>query len=339
MAVHCNRGRLHSAPLLPLLLLVLGCLTTCASAQGAPGGRGGGGGGFSGGGSRSHYSHGGRPGSLAELFGCLGIFVLIVVVVCICDKGRARQHHAPDVREFLLADALHFSDSGLPSGQWRGYYRQFGAEHHVADFALHFDGATARASGSGVDDVGGYTITGLCSESGTRVAFRKQYVLGSLAMNGRPNPSMNKGHGVEYRAERVGPNLGQGIKGNWYISDAPGGYVGSGNFHLWPAMDGWQQLDPSAPPQEVGGHADAVQAMHGAVFSVTEDNICTVCFDRPINACLLPCSHVAVCSSCASRLNPQSCPICRTPIYAVTGADGRLYGTPPDSSEAAALVV
>lgn len=243
------------------------CLAVCLEeleAQGAPG-RGGGGGFRPGGGGFRPYQPGGsgyKGGGggadgwfivLLVLGGTFGLFCVILAVMYRCQSAEARRHRAPDARAFLEAAesvdlAERSGDSGLPSGAWRGYYHQFGTRHQLMDFNFVFDGSSNTVTGSGVDSVGQYTISGYFSSFGARVAFRKQYVHGSNAANGRPNPDMNKGHAVEYRGERVGPNLGQGIRGSWYISAAPGGYSGSGEFHMWPAMDGWQQA--SAPPTE-----------------------------------------------------------------------------------------
>lgn len=41
---------------------------------------------------------------------------------------------------------------------------------------------------------------------------------------------------------------------------------------------------------------------------------CYICFDKPLNALITPCNHVATCHDCAVSLQKasQPCPICRT---------------------------
>eukprot|EP00753_Platysulcus_tardus_P017818 PLAT6555.1.p1 GENE.PLAT6555.1~~PLAT6555.1.p1 ORF type:complete len:517 (-),score=182.55 PLAT6555.1:133-1638(-) len=39
---------------------------------------------------------------------------------------------------------------------------------------------------------------------------------------------------------------------------------------------------------------------------------CVICFDEPIDTCLMDCMHVCMCSGCAEKL--RECPICRLPI-------------------------
>ena len=50
---------------------------------------------------------------------------------------------------------------------------------------------------------------------------------------------------------------------------------------------------------------------------------CKVCLDEPIAGVLVPCGHLALCISCASRMRVGSaCPFCRVPAksYALTFA-------------------
>merc|ERR1712232_983588 len=141
----------------------------------------------------------------------------------------------------------------------------------------------------------------------------------------------NMGHTVNYFGQRAGLDIGQGFRGTWCIV-APN--ADSGSFHIWPVMQGWQALrqvsipTPSAPPAATvqPGYAASAPLMEDLEggnpipirFAVTSDNICAVCFERPIDVCFLPCSHVAACSSCASQLRPASCPICRAPIASIS---------------------
>eukprot|EP00930_Biecheleria_cincta_P062149 TRINITY_DN47655_c0_g1_i1.p1 TRINITY_DN47655_c0_g1~~TRINITY_DN47655_c0_g1_i1.p1 ORF type:complete len:169 (+),score=31.16 TRINITY_DN47655_c0_g1_i1:58-564(+) len=56
------------------------------------------------------------------------------------------------------------------------------------------------------------------------------------------------------------------------------------------------------------------QATRRAVEHVDTDCECGVCLDGTADACLVPCGHQNICVSCAERLNPRTCPICRTGI-------------------------
>ena len=66
----------------------------------------------------------------------------------------------------------------IPSGAWRGVYRQDGSEHDVCDFTLTFTppppgGDVGAVLGQGTDFVGEYAISG--KYHGQRVAFQKKY--------------------------------------------------------------------------------------------------------------------------------------------------------------------
>ena len=53
--------------------------------------------------------------------------------------------------------------------------------------------------------------------------------------------------------------------------------------------------------------------------SDSEDGDCTVCFERPVNAALIPCGHLSMCYECAVKVKKRDrlCPLCRQPIKSV----------------------
>lgn len=236
----------------------------------------------------------------------------------------------PESQAFVEAGSSSLPNS-FSTGVWRGYYHQFGERHMLCDFSLHFHSARL-IEGNGADDVGSYTISGISGKG--RIAFQKKYMLHSRTASGHVNTETNKGQCVEYRGQMTGTSIAQGIRGNWYIHH--GTFFGTGTFHLWPAMTDWQQSimtqqalsepmaavehlsTPSAPPASI-------------VFRVTNDNICVVCFERAIDACLRPCCHVAVCQHCARSLLPKVCPICRESIVEITGCAGNRLDMPEGS--------
>lgn len=227
--------------------------------------------------------------------------------------GRSRGHSSSSSDD---GDLLH----GFPSGLWSGYYNQDGRNHALTQFRLEVT-ASGDLSGTGVDDVGQYTIDGKMRKRGRQMKFHKRYLVGTPASNGMLSGE-NAGHTVKYKGEMVGQGLHQGFRGTWKIRG-----VDSGAFHLWPAMPDWQRFAPpaSAPALAPLGviEAQPVPAQPvPVVFVVTDDNICTVCFDRPIDVCLLPCTHVAVCGSCAEACRHQGCPICRSRIEHIARHDG-----------------
>ena len=42
--------------------------------------------------------------------------------------------------------------------------------------------------------------------------------------------------------------------------------------------------------------------------------LCRVCWDKPVEMVVLPCSHVPVCRTCAAHPSITRCPVCRQPI-------------------------
>eukprot|EP00746_Dinoflagellata_sp_MGD_P124480 gnl/MRDRNA2_/MRDRNA2_59080_c0_seq1.p1 gnl/MRDRNA2_/MRDRNA2_59080_c0~~gnl/MRDRNA2_/MRDRNA2_59080_c0_seq1.p1 ORF type:complete len:326 (-),score=52.06 gnl/MRDRNA2_/MRDRNA2_59080_c0_seq1:52-1029(-) len=310
--------------------LLLGCLHL-ATAQG---GRGGGvRGGYRGGGGAAAVGAGIGAGAAGKGENSMIALVIIAVGMCILVgltfyiKNSERDNE--EERRPILRDgetygqgwrppppaAEYIRESSalatvpikrLPSGTWRGYYNQYGSRHAVCEFKLAFDGD--RMHGNGVDDVGSYSIDGLYGQGSGRISFRKQYVRGSPAANGRISQE-NLGHYVEYRGECAGTDLGHGVRGLWYVETAL--YRGSGRFHIWPV------LDLQSPEAAAAGAA--FKRTH-PTFKVSSDNVCAVCYDRAIDVLLDPCGHIVICADCAERLNPRKCPICRTDILQVLPA-------------------
>jgi len=216
----------------------------------------------------------------------------------------------PSAREYVSgqesAATTNVPMKVLPSGIWRGYYDQFGTTHQVCEFNLTIQ--SDMVQGSGVDDVGAYTLEGLYAQATGRLAFKKQYIRDSHAANGLSS-NENLGHCVEYRGTCAGPELGQGVRGRWTVQTSM--YSGSGVFHIWPVVD---LQGPAAA--EAG---EAFVREH-PTFEVSDDNICAVCFDRAIDVLLDPCGHIVVCAACSQRLSPRRCPICRVAVSQVLPA-------------------
>ncbi|NWZ72052.1 RFFL ligase, partial [Acrocephalus arundinaceus] len=52
-----------------------------------------------------------------------------------------------------------------------------------------------------------------------------------------------------------------------------------------------------------------LQHLGGAALPSTEDNLCRICMDAPIDCVLLECGHMVTCTKCGKRMS--ECPICR----------------------------
>ncbi|KFP72756.1 E3 ubiquitin-protein ligase rififylin [Acanthisitta chloris] len=52
-----------------------------------------------------------------------------------------------------------------------------------------------------------------------------------------------------------------------------------------------------------------LQHLGGAGLPSTEDNLCKICMDAPIDCVLLECGHMVTCTKCGKRMS--ECPICR----------------------------
>eukprot|EP00053_Salpingoeca_punica_P000010 m.26945 g.26945 ORF g.26945 m.26945 type:complete len:290 (-) comp10008_c0_seq1:316-1185(-) len=131
-----------------------------------------------------------------------------------------------------------------PSGAWRGYYNQYGSNHDLCEYYLSFYATEqydlVSVTGGGSDDVGQYTIKGLCNPCTRRISFQKTYIAGT------GNPRENLGHTVEYRGYG-GAQAEHGFQGKWYVHTHR--YRGNGMFHLWPSQAMQQYLNPQQQSQ------------------------------------------------------------------------------------------
>jgi hypothetical protein len=217
------------------------------------------------------------------------------------------------------------TDVLLPSGIWRGYSQEDGKDFEVVEFILDFtstgENQPGQVTGSGTDDTGKYSLAGVFEQR--RLAFQKKYIWGTPALDGRVNHESNSGHVVEYRAEWAGENLRKGIKGMWYIEELSGATRTNGNFHVWPAMDGWQRIGQKvlAPTSPAATGTD-ITPKKILAFKVEKDHICAKCYVNPIDVCLLPCGHTAICRQCLPRLPHRLCPICYAPVNMIVTENG-----------------
>jgi len=60
-------------------------------------------------------------------------------------------------------------------------------------------------------------------------------------------------------------------------------------------------------------HKEAQKKIEAAVFAEYQQMMCTVCMDEKKNTVILPCSHMCVCHSCATR-QLDKCPLCKAGI-------------------------
>lgn len=104
------------------------------------------------------------------------------------------------------------SENLFPTGEWKGFYNYVpGGVRHWMRLYLEFK--SGKVSGSGVDDIGQFTIQGIYSVEKCECEWIKKY-LGK--------------HDVFYKGYREG----KGIWGVWRIKTQSGG------FHIWPIESG-----------------------------------------------------------------------------------------------------
>lgn len=276
------------------------------------------------------------PAVVCLLISLLPLFTFGLLAVCTpimpssCRRS-VRKHRARvfDRQDMFAAMRLHVNPSHadrfsivsvdhshFPSCTWRGYYKQYGSDHNLCSYTLSFhqtvDGEFV-IDGGGQDDVGTYVIDGEWNPMSRRIAFVKEYDLGSATIHGRVDWRENKGHRVLYKGVAL-PTPGQGFKGTWSLEVTS--FRDQGEFRLWPeelpALSAtWFHMQaPSAPPLEQDVSIQS-RAPHIRVYDATPDGICVVCLERSIGVALAPCGHIAACAQCASRLPSGNCPICR----------------------------
>eukprot|EP00927_Polykrikos_kofoidii_P078609 TRINITY_DN75413_c0_g1_i1.p1 TRINITY_DN75413_c0_g1~~TRINITY_DN75413_c0_g1_i1.p1 ORF type:complete len:699 (+),score=81.63 TRINITY_DN75413_c0_g1_i1:110-2098(+) len=214
-----------------------------------------------------------------------------------CEARGTSQDFVQD--SFNRVD-MHEGVKWFPSCVWTGYNEE-GDRRVPYRLTLTFTESTPEntdrlsiewhISGSGVDEIGSYVVTGEWSPVNLRVGFTMTY-----------ERDQNNGCiAVEYRGEAM-RLPGQGIRGTWSLRKSK--VSRDGYFHLWP-------LTVTAVSDEpVSLSSDRSNEFTHCLRS--DPPKCVVCFVEDINAMLKPCGHVALCDLCAKAVLSQisTCPTC-----------------------------
>ncbi|CAF3595305.1 unnamed protein product [Adineta steineri] len=227
-------------------LFCLTYLTIFIHCQGGGGSGGGGGGGGSGaggfyGGSGSSCTTAAcrnRSGIIAGIIigSVVGLGFLIFGVSWCCKrcKGRPFRTNSNFIGKGTSKNPHENIYNGyqFQSGTWSGQYYQYGGWHGPYRCSLSFNSQLMNVSGSGVDDIGSFTIDGTYSNETHRIGLTKQYQLGT------GDPSQNLGHQVIIQLTWNEKN--NQFEGKWYVQTKK--YHGDGKFQL--KLDEQQQLRP-----------------------------------------------------------------------------------------------
>ncbi len=114
------------------------------------------------------------------------------------------------------------SKSIFQSGAWTSRYYQYRSWHGPHKLTLTFDIGEMKVKGSGSDDVGSFTITGIYSTKTQRLGLSKKY------RSGTGNSAQNLGHTVTIQLY-WNPDQNQ-FEGKWYVQTAK--YHGEDKFEL-----------------------------------------------------------------------------------------------------------
>merc|ERR1719218_582581 len=89
-------------------------------------------------------------------------------------------------------------------------------------------------------------------------------------------------------------------------------------------------MAPVTPAAQEGERAPGSDSQRKIMaFKVDEDQVCAKCYSNPINVCLLPCGHTAICRQCYSGLKHKLCPICYAPVNMIVTEDGAVLKSRP----------
>jgi hypothetical protein len=153
--------------------------------------------------------------------GCLlCCFCRILVHICSGKPLRANEtfiQTAP-YDQMLETDGKSIFQSGV----WTSRYYQYKSWHGPHKLSLAFDIGAMKVTGSGSDDVGSFTITGIYSTKTQRLALSKKY------RSGTGNSAQNLGHTVTIQLY-WNPDNNQ-FEGKWYVQTAK--YRGEDKFEL-----------------------------------------------------------------------------------------------------------
>ena len=84
-----------------------------------------------------------------------------------------------------------------------------------------------------------------------------------------------------------------------------------------PPNAGSSSSSQAPAPSQLAEEVEEMGAEGGeasAALVASDDNVCSVCFERPADIALVPCGHLAFCHKCSEVLNGKPCPLCMAPV-------------------------
>ena len=183
------------------------------------------GGGGTGGGCLTHHcKHDGLV--VGIVFGVLGALGLLCCICCILSHhclGRPLRTNATFVKTAAYDRMLEMDyELIFQSGMWISRYYQYKKWHGPHRLSLTFDPTEMKVNGTGRDDVGTFSITGIYSIKTQRLGLTKKYKLGT------GSSTQNLGHNVTIQLYWNPSN--KQFEGKWYVQT--GKYHGENKFKL-----------------------------------------------------------------------------------------------------------
>ncbi|CAF3194143.1 unnamed protein product [Rotaria sp. Silwood2] len=168
---------------------------------------------------------GGGGGGSAGIYGIFIVVIILPLYCCYqCCAGKPRRSNAKFVNKTTTNDEeKQIIDIKLfQSGQWESQYFQYSKWHGPYQIELSFDALQSKVTGSGLDDIGMYSIEGTYSTQSRRMGLTKTYQLGT------GNRLENLGHTVTIQLEWNKYN--NQFEGKWYVRTKK--FKGAGDFKM-----------------------------------------------------------------------------------------------------------
>ncbi|CAF2814763.1 unnamed protein product [Rotaria sp. Silwood2] len=168
---------------------------------------------------------GGGGGGSAGIYGIFIVVIILPLYCCYqCCAGKPRRSNAKFVNKTTTNDEeKQIIDIKLfQSGQWESQYFQYSKWHGPYQIELSFDALQSKVTGSGLDDIGMYSIEGTYSTQSRRMGLTKTYQLGT------GNRLENLGHTVTIQLEWNKYN--NQFEGKWYVRTKK--FKGAGDFKI-----------------------------------------------------------------------------------------------------------
>lgn len=175
---------------------------------------------------------------MLSIFGGLLIVLIVFKIILYCYQRRLSRWTSRSFPCFSVnQNYIPCNENVFRSGSWAARSLQLDAWIGPYNYTITFESSSLKITGSGLDDVGTFLITGAYSKETSRILLIKAYQLGT------GDPLKNFGHRVWVQLTWNDKN--SQFEGKWHVRSKV--YCGKGLFELKYTGEAQLWMVPAVP--------------------------------------------------------------------------------------------